>query len=178
MYCDAQVPIDAKRCPECGRSLYRTCFCGKSLAVDERTCPNCGADWSQSMRVARRVRRARSRTPKARRAARYALIGALTALVLSGLSYVVITMLAATATNGNVPAGLVERTEVAFQWLAAEAAAAVALVRRHMGLILTILAIAGVGAGAGLLMYFTKLGHGIIRSRRSSRGVRRKRRRA
>ncbi len=176
VYCDAVVPADAKRCPECGRSLYRTCFCGNTLAVDERICPNCGADWSQSMRVARR--RSRSRTPRSRRAARYALIGALSALGLAALLYLLISALAAAATGGNPPAGLTERAVVVYQWAVEAMLGVAAAIARHARLILTILIIAGAGAAIGLLTYFTKLGRGIIRSRHSSRRVRRKRRRA
>lgn len=173
-HCGALVAAGERSCPQCGRGVYRTCFCGWRIPATQAMCPNCGADWSQSMRVARK---SRSRTPRKRTGLRHAAIGAAAALALAFVVYVVVTGLAATAAVGDVPPGLLDRLGLAAQGLGRLAAGIWAAIARYAGAIGAVLAIAALGALIGVAWYALRLRSHGRHSRQSTRRLRRKRRR-
>jgi len=173
-HCGAQVAEGQRSCPECGRGVYRTCFCGWRIPVNQAICPNCNADWSQSMRVARK---SRSRTPRRRTALRHAAIGAVTALAVTVVAYVVVTWLATRAAGGEPPSGPLSRMELAAEGLRGLAAGVWAAIVRHAGAVASVLAIAALGALIGVGVYALRLGSRNRSSRQSTRRLRRKRRR-
>ncbi len=143
--------------------------------MSERVCPNCGADWSQSMRVARK---SRSRTPDVRKIMRHAAKGALVALVLSALAYVLVNALASAAAGGErLPPGFGARLGLVVDGVVGLLGAVGATIVRHARLILTVLLVVAVGAIGGVLFYALNLGRLARRSSDSSRRARRKRRR-
>lgn len=171
--CGAQAKPGARVCPQCGHSLYRTCFCGWELPASARTCPNCGADWSQSMRAARR---SRSRRPRKREALQYALLGAAWAVGGLVVLYLLATLFALAAPHeGSIPVGLPERLVLAGQGIARLVGIAVAAVARNASLILGGILVLLVGALGGLLTYLVRV-NGRRRSDRRRRRVRLERR--
>ncbi len=173
-HCGALVEADQRSCPQCGHAVYRTCFCGWRIPATQAVCPNCGADWSQSMRVARK---SRSRTPRRKRMLRHAAIGAGAALLLAFIAYALITALAATATDSNLPQSILDRVALAGQGLGRIAAGTWAAIARHAGTVASVLAIAALGAAVGVGLYIFKLSSRGHRSRHSTRRMVRKRRR-
>ena len=173
--CGADVPEGARSCPVCHRGVYRTCFCGWQLPATEAACPNCGADWSQSARVARKTKSSSART---RNVLRYAGLGALSAIVVALVVQVVLNGLASVATGDQdtIPTGLWERLDLALGGIAELLSRAGAFFVRHGGTILLILGIMLVGALAGVGAYMLQRGSAGHHTSRTSRRVRRKRR--
>jgi len=168
--CGTQAEAGARVCAECGHGLYRTCFCGWELPATERTCPNCGADWSQSMRVARR---SRTHRPRKSEALRYALLGVAWALGGTVVLYLLATLfaLAAPAAATGLPGGLIERLVLAGQGIAHLAGSAAAGLVRNLAVISGGLLVVAVGALGGLVAYLVTVGKG--RRRSGGGGVRR-----
>lgn len=173
--CATEVPEGARSCPVCHRGVYRSCFCGWQLPATEAACPNCGADWSQSARVARR---AKSRSAKNRTVLRYAVLGALSAMVVALVFHVAVIVFAGIAANeqGGVPSGFGERLDLALGGLARLLGQIGGFFVRHSGTLVVVLGIMVVGALAGVAVYVLQrrgTGH---HTSRTSRRVRRKRR--
>jgi len=139
------------------------------------SCPNCGADWSQSARVARKTKSSSART---RNVLRYAGLGALSAIVVALVVQVVLNGLASVATGDQdtIPTGLWERLDLALGGIAELLSRAGAFFVRHGGTILLILGIMLVGALAGVGAYMLQRGSAGHHTSRTSRRVRRKRR--
>lgn len=173
--CDSEIPPGARSCPFCHKGVYRTCYCGWQLPADERQCPNCGADWSQSMRVARK---SRSRTPRRSKVLRYAAIGATTSLLVGVLLYIVVAGLAMVALpdDGALPAHTGERLPLAAEGALQLIGQAVESLARYARVVVVILLLLGAGALVGVVAYLARLRMLGSRSRRSSRHARRKRR--
>ncbi len=172
-HCGALVAEGQSSCPECGRGVYRTCFCGWRIPVTQAICPNCNANWSQSMRVARK---SRSRTPRRRTALRHAATGAVAALVVASVLYVVVMWLASTAAGGEPPSGPLSRMGLAAQGLRELAAGVWAAIVRYAGAVASVLAIAALGALIGVGVYALRLGDRHRGAGHGTRRLRRKRR--
>ncbi len=174
--CGAEVPEGERSCPVCNRGVYRTCFCGWQIPANASTCPNCGADWSQSARVARK---SRSRTPRTRKALRYAFFGALVACAVALIAYGIITGLAKLAPDdgGAMPGAVGDRLALAVAGIVAVFRRVGAFFVRHARTLLSIIGIMIVGALSGVGLYYWKTKHhGHDHESRTSRRVRRKRR--
>lgn len=173
--CGSEVPEGARSCPVCHRGVYRTCFCGWQLPANERTCPNCGADWSQSTRVARKTK---SRAAKNRTIIRYAGLGALIAVAAALVVHMMLTGLAMLAADGQqtVPGGFGERVGLAARGVARVVGRAWAALARHGDTILLIVAVMAVGAIGGVAVYMLQKGNTSRHPGRTTRRVRRKRR--
>jgi len=177
--CGATVPAGAKSCPICHRAVYRTCFCGWEMRADEAICPNCGADWSQSMRVARKKTRSRSSSGVRRKLLRFALIGAVVATGLAGIAWIVISSLAylGMTEHAPLPNGMGDRMGLALIGIARAARCAGRWAWTHLPLLLTLLGILVAGALGGVLAYFVNARSRHRRSGRSSQVLRRRKRR-
>lgn len=173
--CGAQVDPGTASCPECGRTLYRTCFCGATIPVDEPTCPHCGADWSQSMRVARR--KSRSTSLHRSTALRHAGIGAAVALGVAAVGYVLVLVLAAYGASGDP--GVAQgagHLALAFEGLKRLVGRIGAALSGIAPVLLIVLAVAAVGAAIGLGYYVISMRLRARRANHSKRRVRRSRR--
>lgn len=173
--CGTRARAGARVCAECAHGLYRTCYCGWELPASERTCPNCGADWSQSMRVARR---SRSHKPRKAEAIRYALFGVAWAVGGTVVLYLLATLfaLAAPAAATGLPLGLVDRLVLAGQGIAYLVVSAATGLARNLAVISGGLLVVAIGALGGLAAYLLRVRRG--RSGRwGMRRVQRKRRR-
>ncbi|MEA3400721.1 MAG: hypothetical protein U9R79_05680 [Armatimonadota bacterium] len=115
------------------------------------------------------------------RAVRYALGGALVALVAAAVIYLLITGLALVAVEdrGALPSDPASRVGLAVEGLAQMVVNAVQQIGRYLKPLLTVLAVMAVGAAGGLGYYLLSLRFRSRRTRNSSRNrnVRRKRRR-
>lgn len=182
--CGTELPEGRRHCPGCGRSQFRTCYCGSSIPVTSITCPYCGADWSQSARV--RKRKSRSHKTRPGQVASYALAGALAAFFLAALLNAIVSSLARRSLGPGeaMPAHPVERLVLAAQTMLTILGRAWEFAATHGGSLLGFFLVLVVGAAAGVLYYLAKNAsrHGDhARSRRTSNGsreVRVRRRRA
>ena len=84
--CGAPIPKGWRRCPDCRRPQYRTCYCGNRIAITAAQCPVCGASWQGSVRVKHKTHRHRVNPP---RLARTAVVGAALAIVVAGIGKLV-----------------------------------------------------------------------------------------
>ncbi|MBD3293693.1 MAG: hypothetical protein GF393_12270 [Armatimonadia bacterium] len=109
---------------------------------------------------------------------RYAGIGALTAIAVALIVHIVLTGFARMATDGHqaVPSGLGERLELAIGGVAQLVGRLGAFFVRYGGTMLTIVGIMLVGALAGIGAYMFQRDRGNHHTSRTSRRVRRKRR--
>lgn len=173
--CGAGVAPGARSCRICHRGVYRTCYCGWQLPASEADCPNCGADWSQSMRVARK---SRSRTPRRGRIAKYALTGAILTLFAGVFGHIIVTGLAIAALGEgeSLPAEIGPRLSLAAVGVAQLVTSGVAALSRYATVAVTAIALLAVGAAGGVVVYLIRLRMFSSTSRNSSRSVRRKRR--
>lgn len=171
--CGAHLRQGERRCPECGRAQYRTCYCGAVLRKTAAVCEACGADWSP----ARRRRTVRKKRPvRGRELVVNALAGALVASVLAAAAGKIVQSLAAAAAANQgipVPPGLAQQLWLVVVSLAQGVSqAAHDLVARgwqFAGLLVVML----LGAGVGTLLYLGRVG--VIRLKRRRR-VRKRRR--
>lgn len=171
--CGAALALAAQVCPHCGQKQYRLCFCGQAFPSHLSRCPACGTDWVKAVRVRRR---SRSDKVKPRAMLRNALLGALVAVVASGLLNLIVTALAQRATpEGVVPRAIGERFYYAWYTLATST---IKLVNSLVGGLGYTLLIALAGAAIGALVYLVPprlarasrhLRHGRVRRRRSHR---------
>ncbi|MGC9317973.1 MAG: zinc ribbon domain-containing protein [Armatimonadota bacterium] len=176
--CGARVPPESTSCPNCGGPVHRICTCGWHLPSGENTCPNCGATYPRNVR---QKRKSRSRTIRRKRALRYALGGAVVALIAAAAIHLLITSLALVAVEDRaaLPSDLVSRVGLAADGLAQMVGNAAHRIGRYLRPLLTVLGVMAIGAAGGVAYYVLSLR---LRSRRrsnssSSRKVRRKRRR-
>ncbi len=171
--CGATLALDAQVCPHCGQKQYRQCFCGQAFPSNLSRCPACGTDWVKALRVRRR---SRSDKVKPRAMLRNALMGALVAVLASGLLNLIVTALAQRATpEGVVPRAIGERLYYAWYTLATSL---IKLINSLVGGLGYTLLIALAGAAIGALVYLVPprlarasrhLRHGRVRRRRSHR---------
>ncbi|MFP4250285.1 MAG: hypothetical protein ACLFU7_11545 [Armatimonadota bacterium] len=172
--CGSKVPEGGRSCPVCRRGMYRTCFCGWQLPVTEAECSNCGADWSQSARVARK---SKSRSRRTRDAVRYALAGAVAAVVTALVLHLMLRGFASLALEGQAaPRGIGEQVRLALSGIAKLMEQAWAAVVNYGATVVLVVGIMAVGAAAGMAVYVVRTGILSRQKRSSSRRVRRKRR--
>jgi hypothetical protein len=172
--CGTGVPEGRRSCPVCHRGVYRTCFCGWQLPATAEVCPNCDADWSQSTRVARK---SKSHKAKTRSAIRYAVIGALGAVLLAFLAHWIISALARVAADGtSVPSGVGQRISLAAEGLVRLAGSIGTFFARNAETMLLVAGIMLAGAIAGIGIYMVQRRSRSGHTSRTSRRVRRKRR--
>lgn len=170
-HCGAEVPAEARSCPQCGDKQYRKCFCGSVFAAGLKRCPECGMDWAKSTRIRRRGHHDKVRASDM---IRPALMGAAVALLGFGLLNTIVSALALHATpEAVVPPGMGQR--LAYAWLTTRLylTSLTASLVGGPGVALVIALIGGL-SGAAVHWRSARLG----RHKRSSRGGRRRRRRS
>jgi len=172
-HCGAPLREGERRCPDCGRRQYRTCYCGAMLPKTAAVCETCGADWSP----ARRRRTLRKKRPlRGREVALYAVGGAFLAAILAAGARRLLQTLAAVAAGSQglpLPSGLGRQL-----WLVvvgggrAIGHAAVELASRGWQAV-GLLAVMLLGAAAGTIWYLSRTGAIRLKRRRHSRRRRR-----
>ncbi len=180
--CGTLLPEGRRHCPACGRSLFRTCYCGSDIPVTSMTCPNCGADWSQSARVRRK--KTHGHTIRTTQLAGYALAGAVVAALTASVIEMVITAMAyRSLEEGTImPTSLFERLVLAAQTVLSGIAGTWGFLTAHATSLLGFFAVLLLGAAAGTIYYITTVRHSRSdtrdRNRSRSRENRVRRRRA
>ncbi|MBP8951870.1 MAG: hypothetical protein KBI47_05735 [Armatimonadetes bacterium] len=175
-WCDAPVGADG-RCPECGRTQTRICFCGQELLPGEDPCPNCGADWQGIVKVRRRKRH---RRVSALDALGYGAVGLLVALGLAALLNAVIGGLALrneTVESTELPQDLGERLGLALATIGKSLQGMSEAFSERIGGSVVLILLGLVGAVVGVVIYLHREGALTTRRRSDPRLVEVKRRR-
>ncbi len=151
--CGTELPDDRRHCLECGRSQFRTCYCGASIPVTYTSCPNCEANWSQSARV--RKKKSKSRTVKPTRMALYALSGAVAAMIMFGVIQALITSAARGSLSPGeaMPASGGQRLLLSAQTLLSAVGRIGAFMADHSASLLGLLLVIVIGALGGGIYY-------------------------
>jgi len=153
--CGTELPNDRRHCPECGRSLFRTCYCGASIPVTYKTCPNCGANWSQSARVRKSRTKSKSHAVKPTRMVLFAMGGAVAAIIVFGILHMLITSMArgSLAPGEQMPAGGGARLVLSAQTILTAFGRIGAFAADHSASLLGLLLIVMLGAAGGAIYY-------------------------
>ena len=85
--CGAPIPEGGRRCPDCHRPQYRTCYCANRIPITAEQCPVCGASWQGSVRVMKHKTHGHRVSPP--RLARTAVVGAVLAIVVAAIGKLV-----------------------------------------------------------------------------------------
>jgi ribosomal protein L40E len=155
--CGATIGEGQEHCPQCGRPLYRVCYCGWRIPINAHRCPQCDADWSGAMRVRKK---AHSHRVNPRRLGSYAVLGALAALALTALGGLLLGKLAERALPEGQPMPHALGERMALAWEGVEEVLStigrrLAALSGGLGLVLLILLM---GAAVGALIYLAHEG--------------------
>lgn len=150
--CHAPIPEGLQHCPKCKRPQYRTCYCGNRIPITAEKCPICGADWRHSHRV---TRKSRKRQLNFNKLSKFALVGALTALVVGIMGNMVIKGMAqqSLVENETLPDSYWERLKLAANATGAVLGTLASSIAFVAGGLAPVLLVVLGGAGLGVLIY-------------------------